>query len=107
MSGQRAMFVSDGLLGVNWAVWGGVCLLVAAIYTLVWPRPRQAACPAWRRAVLRWAHALVWLALGVSCFLRAADSSAVADAANALALLAALLYVVFMASLAVDRTARS
>ena len=82
MSGQRAMFVSDGLLGVNWAVWGGVCLLVAAIYTLVWPRPGQAACPAWRRAVLRWAHALVWLALGVSCFLRAADSSAVAEHAD-------------------------
>jgi hypothetical protein len=45
--------------------------------------------------------------LAVSCFLRAADSSAVADAANALALLAALLYLVFIAGLALNRKARS
>jgi hypothetical protein len=101
------MVVNDGLLGVSWAVWGGACLLIAAVYTLVWPRPNQVACPPWRRAVLRWAHALVWLVLAVSCFLRGADPSAVTDAANALALLAAVLYLVFIASLALDRKARS
>jgi hypothetical protein len=76
-AGQRGRhpggMLTPGLLGVPWLVWSGACLGVAAVYVVVWPRPKQPA-PAWRRLVLRWAHALVWLALAGSCLLRAASA---------------------------------
>ena len=92
--------LTAGLLGVPWLVWGGVCLVVAAVYVVVWPRPRQTG-PAWRRAVLRWAHALVWLALAGSCLVRAASGPSLA--ADALAQAAALLYVAFLGTVVTDR----
>ena len=97
--------MTGGLVAVPWAVWGGGCLLVAAIYAVVRPRPKQPASTrlSWRHPVLRWAHALVWLMLAGSCFLRAADQSGSADGANALALVAALLYAFFLATLVVER----
>jgi drug/metabolite transporter (DMT)-like permease len=100
--------MTDGFLGVPWPAWGGVCLAVAAIYTVVWPRPEQPASthPSWRHPILRWAHAQVWLVLAGSCFLRAADWPGSADGANALALLAALLYAIFLATLVIDRKLR-
>jgi hypothetical protein len=97
--------VSIGLLGIPWAVWGGLCLLVAAIYTVVWPRPKQPASArlAWRQPILRWMHAVVWLALVGSCFLRSTDWQGAPDGANALALLAASFYALFLATLVADR----
>jgi hypothetical protein len=67
--------MSAGLFGVPWALWGGACLIVAAIYTVVWPRPEQtAATPAvWTYVTLRWRHAGVWLILALSCLLRTID----------------------------------
>jgi hypothetical protein len=92
--------LTAGLLGVPWLIWGGVCLVLAAVYAVVWPRPRRAA-PGWRRLVLRWAHALVWLALAGSCLLRAASGPTVA--ADALAQAAALLYAAFLGAVVIDR----
>jgi hypothetical protein len=87
---------------------GGLCLLATAIYTVVWPRPKQPAEAgfAWRQPVLRWTHATVWLVLAGSCFLRTAGWPGSADGANAIALLAALLYATFLATLVIDRKLR-
>jgi hypothetical protein len=100
--------MSVGLLGMPWAIWGGLCLLVAAIYTVDRPRPKQptSARPAWRQPILRWVHAEVWLVLACSCFLRSTDWRGAPDGANALALLAAPLYGLFLATLVFDRKPR-
>jgi len=97
-----------GLLAVPWAIWGGLCLFVAAIYTVVWPRPRPPAWarPSWRHPILRWAHAMVWVVLAGSCFLRTTDWPGQLDAANALALLAVPLYATFVVTLVTDRKLR-
>jgi hypothetical protein len=104
----RAVILSDGLLGAPWLAWGGVCLVVAVVYSVVWPRPKQPVSmrPLWRHLVLRWAHALVWLLLAGSCFLRMPDWPGSVSVANALAPLALLVYASFLATLAVDRIQR-
>jgi hypothetical protein len=101
--------VTLGLLDVPWLIWGGICLVVTAIYTVVRPSPGQPAAvhAAWRRPVLRWAHALVWLVLAGSCFLRITDGSGSEAVANGMALLALPLYSIFLVALVTDRRARS
>src|SRR6266568_1880194 len=100
-----------GLLGISWAVWGCVCLLVAGIYSVVRPRPAQSGSPGavWLQPVLRWGHAMVWVLLGGSCFLRIVDWAGTSDMANALALLALLAYALWLAAVqsraVVDRLA--
>jgi len=98
-----------GLLDVPWLIWGGICLVVAATYTVVRPSPRQPAAvhAEWRRPVLRWAHALVWLGLAGSCFLRITDWSGAEAGANGMALLALPLYAIFLVALVTDRLARA
>jgi hypothetical protein len=95
--------------GVPWVAWGGLCLAVAAVYTVVWPRPRGTgagpARPEWRRLVLRWGHALVWLLLALSCFVRPSARLG-GPAAGILAILALVAYAIFLGTLLIDRAAR-
>ena len=95
-------------LGLPWFVWGALCLLVAAIYLVVWPRPRGAtsARPLWRRVVLRWFHALVWALLAASCFVQAVQAPRAASIGSVLALTALLVYIVFMVTLTAERVKR-
>jgi drug/metabolite transporter (DMT)-like permease len=97
-------------LGVPWLVWGGVCLVIAAIYVVVWPRPKTSGLgtsrPAWRHLVLRWFHPLVWVLLAISCFIRPIVGRDDSSLANGIALLALVVYAIFMGTLALDRTAR-
>lgn len=94
--------LAPGLLGVPWLVWSGVCLAVAAIYTVVWPRSIHAtSLPWWRHFLLRWSHAAVWLALTLSCLIRAVGKPG--ELADVLALAALVLYVAFIATVAVER----
>jgi hypothetical protein len=109
--------MAAALFGVPWVAWGGLCLLVATVYTAIWPRPatagagrvdppRRRRALRWRRRVLRWGHALVWLLLALSCFLRAAPRAGGAGAANLLAGLALAGYAVFLGTLLIDRAGR-
>jgi len=89
---------------VLWLAVGGVCLIVAAIYAVVWPRPTPGVeRPAWRHVLRRWGHSAVWLLLATSCFVRSADSVSATGAANVIALLGGLLYVGFIAGTVIDR----
>lgn len=101
--------MASPVFGIPWPVLGLLCLVVAAVYTVVWPRPRDPAArtrPAWRHLVLRWGHALVWLLLALSCFVRPARSLGGPATANALALLALIAYVLFLGMALADRAAR-
>ena len=103
------MSVTDGFSGVPWIAWGGVCPLLAAVYLVVWPRPKRQALIRgfWRRSILRWAHGAVWLVLAASFFLRIADWPGVQELASALALVGGLLYATFAATIADDRLRHS
>jgi len=98
-----------GLLGVPWLIWGSICLVVGAMYTVVRPRARQPASvhASWLRPVLRWAHGLVWLVLAVACFCRITDWSGAEAGANVFALLALPLYAIFLVALVTDRLAKT
>ncbi len=101
--------MASPLFGMPWPVLGGLCLVVAAVYTVVWPRPRDPtarARPTWRHLILRWGHALVWFLLALSCFVRPAPSLGGPATGNVLALLALVAYVIFLATVVVDRAAR-
>lgn len=82
------------LLGIDLFIWGSVCLAFAALYFFAWPRPRGGAPrPAWAAFVLRWFHSLVWVSLAVTCFIW---NPVGARPAQAFAILAAVLYGVFV-----------
>jgi hypothetical protein len=101
--------MASPLFGIPWPVLGSLCLVVAAIYTVVWPGHRDPAArarPAWRRLVLRWCHALVWLLLALSCFVRPARALGGPTTGNVLALLALVAYVVFLGTTLADRAAQ-
>lgn len=87
-------------LGLPLFVWGGLCLVVALAFTVFWPSSKVGAdTSALRYLVLRWFHALVWLLLALSCFIRGAGVSGGAGAANLVALVALPVYLVFVAVL--------
>ena len=84
-----------GFLGLPWLLWAGLALVVAVIFTLVWPSDRVAVAGGWRFFLLRWAHALVWVLLAVSFAFRGFGIKGAADGAGLLALLT---YLAFMAA---------
>ena len=86
-----------------WLVLGGGCLVVAAIYAVIWPRPKPEAParPLWRGLILRWGHSVVWIALAGSSFVRPNAEGV----ANVLALVGGLLYALFIAAVVLDRRA--
>jgi hypothetical protein len=83
-----------------------LCLVVAAIYLAVWPRPSRAsgalARPPWRQFVLRWFHALVWVLLALSCFIQASQIAGSGVVGGVLAVLAGLMYLIYMGALVAD-----
>lgn len=90
-------------LGFSWYLWGSLCLIIAAIYTVLWPRAKQGVERSlWRHIVLRWFHALVWLLLALSCFLRPTALPGSRTISNVLAVLALLAYFTFMGTLMTD-----
>jgi hypothetical protein len=98
------------LFGLPWYVWGLLCLAIAAVYLAVWPRPSYKsgapARPPWRQFVLRWFHSLVWVLLALACFVQSGQIAGGGAVGGALAVLAGLLYLVFMAALVADLRVR-
>jgi hypothetical protein len=87
-------------LGVPMFVWGGLCLVVAIVFTIIWPSNKVANdTTALRYIVLRWFHALVWVLLALSCFVRGAGIFGGDGPANLVALAALPVYLIFMAAL--------
>lgn len=51
------------------AIGAVACLIVAAIYVIVWPSEQADGLASAHRFVLRWAHPAVWVVLAVACLL--------------------------------------
>ena len=102
--------MNSTFLGLPWSLWGVVCLLVAGMYLIVWPgrkpRPIAPPRPLWRHVILRWFHALVWVLLALSCFVRANQLPGGPATADVMALVALVLYVAFVSTVVIERRLR-
>lgn len=87
--------MSAGFLGLPWFAWAGVSLAVAILYWFAWPRKKAAQESGFRRVVIRYGHALVWLLLAVNFLLRGL-SPVLYGVANFAALAAGLGYLLFL-----------
>lgn len=90
-------------LGLPWAFWGTLCILVATLYAAVWPRPRPGTTRVgWHHLVLRWGHTVVWVLLALACFTRA-FAPALESLADSFASLAFFSYALFLTVFFLDR----
>jgi hypothetical protein len=84
-----------GFLNLPWFVWAAVALLVAILYSFVWPRDRIAELSSFRFLVLRWGHALTWLLISVNFILRGIDPK-YNEVANLIAAAGGFTYLLFI-----------
>jgi len=91
-------------LGFPLQTWGIVCLALTVFYFFKWPSPKPDRAGPPRSAlvhiILRWFHSAVWLLLALACFLWASGPS---TAANAIAVAALIVYLIFLGTLIFDR----
>jgi hypothetical protein len=78
--------LEETFLGIPFLFWGIGCLVVAGVFAVAWPRQRIIQPEGIQYFFVRWGHSLVWVFLGVSCFIRMLGSSGVADVVAFLAL---------------------
>jgi hypothetical protein len=91
-------------LSIPYYVWAFLCLIVALIYAVLWPRPKVGQQRAiWQHLVLRWFHSLVWILLAAACFMWATWLPGNDRLAQRLAVGGLLTYVVFMIVLQTER----
>lgn len=88
--------MSSRFLGVPWLFWGLATLVPATVFALIWPRRLVVAASPLRYLILRWAHTLVWLLLGLSCVLRIPPQAESATVANGLMVVALAVYLGFV-----------
>lgn len=84
-----------GFLGLPWLLWAALALIIAVTYAFVWPRKTATGMSGIRFFIIRWGHTLTWVLLTVNFVLRGIDP-ALNGAANIIALIGGLMYVLFM-----------
>jgi cobalamin synthase len=93
---------SETLLGIPLIYWGLFCLVIAAVYFVVWPKPnpaRPTPRSGTRHFILRYFHSLVWLLLAAAAFAAAFGIGS----GWLLAILGLVAYLVFMVVFVRDR----
>jgi hypothetical protein len=84
-----------GFLNLSWFVWAALALVIALIYSFIWPKDRIADLTGFRFLVLRWGHALTWLLISLNFFLLGLDPK-FDGPANLLAASGGLIYGLFI-----------
>jgi len=87
--------MTTGFLNIPYFAWTAIALVIAVIFVYVWPRKAVTASAGFRFFVIRWGHALTWLLLAVSFFLRGI-SPELNGTANLIAAAGGLTYLLFM-----------
>ncbi len=87
--------VIKGFLNIPYFAWTVLALIVAGIFVSVWPHKAVTVTTGFRYFVIRWGHALTWLLLAVSFFLRGVGPE-LNGGASFLALAGALMYLIFI-----------
>jgi hypothetical protein len=91
--------MTRGLWGLPWVVWAGLAYVVAAVFAFV--APGSAGTTGLQYVILRWFHPLTWLLLGSSALIRGFAAGGAAAAADRVAQLALVVYVVFLVTFVV------
>jgi len=84
-----------GFLNLPWFLWAALALIIAVIYSFVWPHKAVEAATGFRFFILRWGHALTWVLLAINFALRGINPN-LNGVANIIALLGGLMYALFM-----------
>jgi hypothetical protein len=84
-----------GFLNLPWFLWAALALIVALIYSFVWPQKAVILTTGFRFFILRWGHALTWILLAINFLLRGLSPS-LNGVANLIALAGGLMYVLFI-----------
>ena len=84
-----------GFLGLPWFIWAVLALVVAIVYSFVWPQKAMIANSGFRFFIIRWGHALTWVLLAINFLLRGLSPSW-NGAANLVAMAAGVTYFLFM-----------
>jgi len=88
--------MSNSFLGLSLAYWAIPCLMLAAVWAVVWPSSRARGTSPSRRLVLRWGHAATWFCLAVATFCAGTGLAGGALTGGVLALLAVGCYGAFL-----------
>lgn len=91
------------LFGVPLVLWGALCLVLAAIWIIVWPSEKASTADALHFVILRWFHALVWLLLALAAFIAAFQLLGGASTARIVAFLSLITYLVFIVTFTTSR----
>jgi hypothetical protein len=87
-----------GWLNLPYVVWAFICLAVAVLWAVVWPRERVADVIGLRLFLVRWGHSITWGLLAAMCLLKAGGQPAVSGWGNLVGLLAVPAYLAFLAA---------
>ena len=88
--------MQPSFLGLSLTYWAIPCLMMAAIWTIIWPSYRAQNASPLRRLVLRWAHALTWLLLAIALLLAGTGLAGGGRTAAVLGVLALVAYISFL-----------
>ena len=86
--------MTRGLFGFPWVAWAGLAFVVGAVFAFVAPGSAGTTGPEY--VVLRWFHPLTWVLLGSSALIRGFATGRVASAADPVAQLALVVYLIFL-----------
>jgi hypothetical protein len=84
-----------GFLNIPWFAWAALALLIAVIYSFLWPHRALTVSTGFRFLVIRWGHALTWLLISVNFILRGLDPK-FTGTANVVAAAGGFIYLLFM-----------
>lgn len=84
-----------GFLNIPYFAWTALAIVIAVIFVYVGPHNKITVTPGFRHLVIRWGHALTWILLALSFFLRGLSPS-LNGVANLLAATGGLVYLLFM-----------
>ena len=85
-----------GFLNIPYFVWTALALGIAGIFTHVWPHQVVTVPSAgFRYFIIRWGHALTWILLAVSFFLRGIGPD-LNGGSSFFALAGGVMYLLFM-----------
>ncbi len=87
--------MDSGFLNIHWFLWAGLALVIAVIYSFIWPKKAVTETNRFRFSIVRWGHGLTWFLVSLKLILRGI-SPALQDAVNLFAMVGALFYALFI-----------
>ena len=84
-----------GFLDLPWFIWAALALILSVVWVYVGPHTKMPDTSGLRFFVVRWFHALTWLLLAISFFLRGINPN-LGGIANMVAAAGGLTYALFI-----------